>query len=103
MAPPRAICKRWLSLLASFDFEVVHKKNKHLVHADYLSRDGTKGIKDNDEEEKSSDEEDVRINAIISYGTIEDIDWKIKQEQDETLKEVRKWIADGQAPELEIL
>ena len=82
MTPPKAITKRWLSLLASFDFEVIHKKNAHLIHVDYLSRDGAKMLEQPIDKDENSEEEDVRINEILEYGTLEEIDWKKFQEED---------------------
>ena len=58
--------------------------------ADYMSRDATKGITDEDkdgEEEDSSDESDLIINSLtIRYGDLEDIYWKMEQEEDDIIK-----------------
>ena len=57
----KAIFEIWILLPASFDFEVIHKKNEHLIHADYLSRDGAKALNTDDE---------LILNSYIPFGPL---------------------------------
>ena len=86
---PRGVHARWLSYLATFDFDVIHRAGKKNVNADSLSRCNHLPEATPEEEEEATDD----IEAI-DYQPISPPELKEAQKDDPILKHVRRWVKE---------
>ncbi len=104
MDAPTGMVRRWLDVLASFDFEVQHRAGKKHMNADPLSRipNAEEGSAGEDSEEEVVHQlglvelrKDSRLPSLPE-------EWRREQLHDLDLREVRRWVEDDSWPPLPI-
>lgn len=116
MEEPNGMILRWLETLGNFDFTVEFRKGPQHGNADALSRT-EHGSEPTPKEDLHDDQTEVdRLNwprdfrdegqkkaevssVMVRYLAKEPVDWKVKQQQDPILGQVRRWIELGRAPD----
>ena len=88
MANPKGIAGRWLDEVQNYDFTVVHRPGRQNKNADSLSRA-------NHLPEPEPYEEQEQKEYIC---TLTRMDLRAAQSQDPVLKEVERWLGQGQPP-----
>ena len=89
--PPSSMVARWLSTLADYDFKVEFRPSKRHANADALSRI------EHVTEKANGPPDDIDDDILGAMG-IEPINMAQKQQEDETLQQVREWILKESKP-----
>ena len=99
----KGIIQRWLQELASYQFHVVHKPGKLNSNADGISRSPQileDGVDTFDLNLIEQDEE-AALPLVAVPGQVSIPDWIIRQDEDDDLKLVKKWVKDRVKPSKE--
>ena len=97
MKCPKTLICRWLDMLSNFDFTVEHRAGKLIQHVDFLSRNNNP-VRRADDETKEEETTCYLNSIILRYGDIEDTNWRELQDEDSSLRILRRWLENDELP-----
>ena len=101
MKSPAGMESRWLELLASYDFEIEHRKGVLHGNADALSR------REDVETEIETDTREPRADYVCSLALdkkySQEINWAVQQDSDADMEKVKDWVREDTWPSRNVL